>query len=196
MTTVGYGEVIEVTGNVSAQVFTMFLITFGMGIILYGISTLTALIIEGEISGILRKKQMEKRIAKLRGHYIVCGGGETGCPVLVELLKNREQVVLIEQNEETLARCKEAGVVLYIQGDATDDDNLVAAGIQHAKGVIVSLPSDKDNLFVTMTARMLNRKTRIISRMTHPKLEPKLRQAAPTRWCHPISSVPCVWLRK
>ena len=77
LTTVGFGEVIEVTGNVPAQIFTMLLITFGMGIILYGISTVTALIIEGELSGILRKKKMFKRISKMKNHYIVCGGGET-----------------------------------------------------------------------------------------------------------------------
>ena len=65
LTTVGYGEVTAVTGNVAAEIFTMILITFGMGIILYGISTLTAIIIEGELSGMLRKKKMEKEISKL-----------------------------------------------------------------------------------------------------------------------------------
>jgi len=66
LTTVGFGEVIEVTGNVPAEIFTMLLIIFGMGIILYGISTVTALIIEGELSGILRKKKMFKRISKMK----------------------------------------------------------------------------------------------------------------------------------
>ena len=86
LTTVGFGEVIEVTGNVPAEIFTMLLIIFGMGIILYGISTVTALIIEGELSGILRKKKMFKRISKMKNHYIVCGGGETGRPVIEELI--------------------------------------------------------------------------------------------------------------
>jgi voltage-gated potassium channel len=66
ITSVGYGEIIEVTGNIPAQIFTMFLITFGMGIILYGISTMTALLIEGELSGILRKNKMNKLISKLK----------------------------------------------------------------------------------------------------------------------------------
>ena len=99
LTTVGYGEVTAVTGNVAAEVFTMILITFGMGIILYGISTLTATIIEGELSGMLRKKKMEKKISKLSNHYIVCGGGETGRPVIAELVKNGETVVLIEKDD-------------------------------------------------------------------------------------------------
>ena len=177
LTTVGFGEVIEVTGNVPAQIFTMLLITFGMGIILYGISTVTALIIEGELSGILRKKKMLKRISKMKNHYIVCGGGETGRPILEELAKNKEPFVLIEQNEENIERCKSVADLLYVEGDATDDENLVAAGIENAAGIIITLPSDKDTLYVTMTARMLNKKIRIISRMVDQKLLPKLKMA-------------------
>jgi len=177
LTTVGFGEVIEVTGNVPAQIFTMLLIIFGMGIILYGISTVTALIIEGELSGILRKKKMLKRISKMKNHYIVCGGGETGRPVIEELAKNKEPFVLIEQNEENIERCKSVTELLYVEGDATDDENLVAAGIENAAGIIITLPSDKDTLYVTMTARMLNKKIRIISRMVDQKLFPKLKMA-------------------
>jgi voltage-gated potassium channel len=161
-----------------AEIFTMVLITFGMGVILYGISTLTATIIEGELSGMLRKKKMEKAIQKLNDHYIVCGGGETGRPVIAELIKNQEPVVLIEQSEESIEKCKSLWQdLLYVKGDAADDSNLVAAGIGQAKGVIVSLPSDKDNLFTTMSARMLNSRIRIISRVTDLGLEAKMRRA-------------------
>jgi len=177
LTTVGYGEITAVTGNVPAEIFTMLLITFGMGIILYGISTLTAIIIEGELSGILRKKKMEKEISKLSNHYIVCGGGETGRPVIAELVMNGEPVVLIEQSEEIIERCKEIGDLLYIQGVAADDASLAAAGIDRAAGIIVTLSSDKDNLFTTMSARMLNSRVRIISRVISKSLEPKMRRA-------------------
>jgi voltage-gated potassium channel len=177
LTTVGYGEVLEVTGNDTAQIFTMILITFGMGIILYGISSLTALLLEGELSGIFRKKKMAKQIDKLNDHYIVCGGGETGSGVIVELCKNNEVAVLIEEDTERIERCKEICDLLYIKGDATDDENLIAAGIDRAAGIVISLPSDKDTLYVTMTARMLNQKIRIISRMTNQHLEPKLFKA-------------------
>ena len=177
LTTVGYGEVIQVTGNTTAEIFTMILITFGMGIILYGISSLTALLLEGELSGILRKKKMAKQIDKLTDHYIVCGGGETGSGVIAELCKNNEIAVLIEENTERIQRCQAICHLLFIQGDATDDENLIAAGIDRAKGIIITLPSDKDSLYVTMTARMLNHKMRIISRMTNTHLEPKLIKA-------------------
>jgi voltage-gated potassium channel len=177
LTTVGFGEVLEIRGNISAQVFTMVLIVFGMGVILYGISTLTAIIIEGELTGILRKKKMAKQIGKLKNHLIICGGGETGKPVLTELLASKENVVLIESNEERIEKCKAIGNILYIHGDATEDQELIAAGIKRAKGILVCLPSDKDNLYVTMTARMINPNVRIISRMTDKKLEPKLKKA-------------------
>ena len=185
LTGVGYGEVVQVTGNIPAQVFTMILITFGMGIIFYGISTLTALMIEGELSGILRKNKMINRIKRLRNHYIVCGGGETGRPLVAELLKNMRTVVLIELSEEKIETCKPIGDVLYIVGDATEDCNLVSAGIENAAGIIICLPSDKDNLYVTMTARMLNRDIRIISRMTDRTHEEKFRRAGADRIVSP-----------
>lgn len=177
LTTVGYGEVIEVTGNDTAQIFTMVLITFGMGVILYGISSLTALFLEGELSGFLRKKRMAKQIDKLNDHYIVCGGGETGSGVISELCKNNETTVLIETDAERIERCKAICDLLFIHADATEDENLIEAGIQRAAGIVIALSSDKDNLYVTMTARMLNPELRIISRMSNPQLQPKLIKA-------------------
>ena len=177
LTGVGYGEIVPVTGNASAQIFTMVLIVFGMGVILYGISTTTAFLVEGNLSGILRKNRMEKQIEKLKTHYIVCGGGETGKPLLIELAKNREQFVLIEDDPEIIKQCSAEVDLFYIEGDATDDKNLIAAGIERASGIIISLPSDKDNLYVTMTARMLNKNIRIVSRMTDQKHEAKLKKA-------------------
>jgi voltage-gated potassium channel len=177
LTGIGYGEIVPVTGNASAQIFTMVLIIFGMGVIIYGITTTTAFLVEGNLSGILRKNRMEKQIQKLKNHYIICGGGETGKPLLAELTKNREQFVLIEDDPEKIKQCTTAMDMFYIEGDATDDRNLIAAGIERASGIIISLPSDKDNLYVTMTARMLNKNIRIVSRMTDPEHEAKLRKA-------------------
>ena len=178
LTSVGYGEIVPVTGNAQAQIFTMALIVLGMGIILYGISTTTAFLVEGGLSGILRKNKMENQIQKLRKHYIICGGGETGKPLIAELTKTREQVVLIEEDVSKIESCKENSPdLLFIIGDATDDNNLIRAGIEHAAGVIISLPSDKDTLYITMTARMLNKNIRIVSRMTNQKHEAKLKKA-------------------
>jgi voltage-gated potassium channel len=178
ITSVGFGEVLEITGNLSAEIFTMVLITFGMGIILYGISTVTALLIEGELSGILRRNKMNKLISKLSDHYIICGGGETGGPLIAELQLNKEKVVLVEKDDDKIERCQTAGGdLLFVKGDATEDQNLITAGIDRAAGIVICLPSDKENLYIAMTARMLNKKIRIVSRMTNPKLEKKLIKA-------------------
>jgi voltage-gated potassium channel len=178
ITSVGYGEIIEITGNVPAEIFTMVLITFGMGIILYGLGAMTAILIEGELSGMLRKKKMEKAIGKLNKHIIVCGGGQTGLPVIMELVKNRESVVMIESDQGSIDRCLTfVEDLLYIQGDATEDENLLTAGIENAHGIAICLPSDKDNLYITMASRMLNGKVRIISTLTNVKLYPKLTKA-------------------
>lgn len=185
LTGVGYGEVIQVTGNIPAQIFTMVLITFGMGIIFYGISTLTAMMIEGQLSGILRKNKMINRIKRLRNHYIVCGGGETGRPLMNELLSNLRTVVLVEISEDKIETCRSIGDVLYIIGDATDDCNLISAGLERAAGIIICLPSDKDNLYITMTARMLNRDIRIIARMTDQTHVEKFRRAGADRIVSP-----------
>ncbi len=178
ITSVGYGEIIEITGNVPAEIFTMVLITFGMGIILYGLGAVTAILIEGELSGILRKKKMEKAIGRLQNHIIVCGGGQTGLPVIMELVKNNESVVMVEADQASIDRCLAIMEDLpYIQGDATEDENLLAAGIESARGIAICLPSDKDNLYITMASRMLNSKVRIISSLVNVKLIPKLTKA-------------------
>lgn len=121
---------------------------------------------------------MEKAIGKLSNHIIVCGGGQTGLPVIMELVKNNESVVMIESEQDSIDRCLTfVEGLLYIQGDATEDENLLAAGIENAQGIAICLPSDKDNLYITMASRMLNSKIRIISSLTNVKLKPKLNKA-------------------
>jgi voltage-gated potassium channel len=130
---------------------------------------------------------MDNRIQQLEQHYIVCGGGETGRHIIDELLGSRKPVVLIEQDEDLVARCSRHDGLFGIAGDATDDANLIAGGVERAAGLIISLPSDKDTLYVTMAARMLNKSLRIISSMTDPKIEPKLIKAGADRVISPNS---------
>ncbi|MBW1983808.1 MAG: TrkA family potassium uptake protein [Deltaproteobacteria bacterium] len=129
---------------------------------------------------------MSKMIHKFENHYIVCGGGETGRPVLIELFENGEKAVLIEMDESAIESCKAViKNLMYIQGDVTDDENLIAAGIEKAAGVIICLPLDKDNLYVTMTSRMLNPKVRIVSRIINQELRPKIIKAGADRVVSP-----------
>ncbi|QDG53744.1 potassium channel protein [Persicimonas caeni] len=182
LTTVGYGEVIPVEGNSSLEAFTIGLIIAGMGIMLYFVSSLTAFIIEGELRDLIRMRRMDREIDKLENHLIICGIGKTGVHVLREVLQSNQPCVVIERSrgriDEELEELGEE--FLYIVGDATHDNVLQHAGIERATGLIASLGNDRDNLFVTITARSLNEKVRIVSRGEHPEAEQKFKMAGAT----------------
>ncbi|HPR64674.1 MAG TPA: potassium channel protein [Thermoanaerobaculia bacterium] len=177
LSTVGYREVFDVNTHPVLRVYTIILLTFGVGILLYSLSAFTAFVVEGHFTGMLRRRRMMKTIKELSGHCIVCGGGDTGFYIVDELLKCGWEVVLIDRSPENLEACGKLGNILTILGDATDDQNLVDANITRARGIIIALPNDKDNLYVVMTARMLNSKIRIVAIGQHPHIEAKMRRA-------------------
>jgi voltage-gated potassium channel len=162
LATVGYGETHPLT--TSGRVFTIFLILGGMGIILYGISEITQFIVQGGIGGILRRRKMERTIKKISHHYIVCGAGKNGHYVLEELLRTKRKVVVVEKDQKKVQLLLDRGIPT-VEGDAASDDILRAAGIDHALGLVTTLPEDKDNLFVVITARGLNSKLRIVAKV-------------------------------
>lgn len=162
LATVGYGETHPL--SISGRVFTMFLIMGGMGIILYGVTEITAFLVEGEMTGVLRRRTMNRAIGKISGHYILCGWGNTGHYVLEELIRTRRRCVIVEKDPERVKKLAEMKM-LVIQGDATEDSVLKSAGIERATGLVAALTSDRDNLFIVITARGLNPKLRIISKI-------------------------------
>lgn len=119
---------------------------------------------------------MLKKIAALDGHYIVCGAGQTGAHVIAELVQMGYDTVVIESDEERLKHYQ-GGSVFTVQGDATDDEVLAEAGLDRAKGIVVVLANDKDNLFITITARQLNPRLRIVAKGLGPKIREKLQRA-------------------
>ncbi|OGL41584.1 MAG: hypothetical protein A3C43_04610 [Candidatus Schekmanbacteria bacterium RIFCSPHIGHO2_02_FULL_38_11] len=175
--TVGYGEIFDLSHNPAGRIYTIFLIFSGMGVLLYGMSTITAFIVEGDLTKVLWRKKMEKEIEKKRGHFIVCGAGSTGFFIIEELLVTGRDFVVIDKEDENFERIKKEGKFHYIIGDATDDDILLKAGIKHAKGIATALPDDKDNLFVTVTARELNKNIRIIAKVIDPQSRSKMIKA-------------------
>ncbi len=181
LTTVGYGEVLPGFDHVPyAREYTVLLIVFGMGTFIYFASTLTALIIEGDLRAALRKTRMRKTIHKLEGHTVVCGAGSTGRHVIEELLATGHDVVAIDASSEVLEALAEhypAGHLLYVVGDATDDDILAAAHVAAARGVVAALAGDKDNLYLVVTCRQLNPKARIIARGSDLNILEKLKRA-------------------
>jgi voltage-gated potassium channel len=173
---VGYMEVNPL--STSGRIFTMILIVFGLGTVAYGLGTITAFWIEGDLSHIWEKRLMERRIAALRGHVIVCGGGETGRAIARELIATRTPFVVIEVDTAQEPALRKLGPeLLYILGDATDPAVMREAHVETARGLIACMPSDKDNLFTMLTARELNSHVRIVTRVGAEESRPKLLRA-------------------
>lgn len=190
LSTVGFGETLDGMHQVQgARVVTIVLIVLGSGTLLYFISNFTALIVEGDLQGIIRSRGMRRAIEKLENHIIVCGVGSTGVHIVEELLAVNQPFVVIDQDEERI-RALEADLrieLLHVVGDATDDHTLEAAGIDTARGVIAALHDDKDNLFVTISAKALNRSLRIVAKAVEAQTEKKLVRAGADSVVSPTS---------
>jgi len=180
LATVGYGEILDMSGNPIGRLYTIVLIMTGMGVLLYGVSTITAFIVEGDLTKALWRRKMEKEIRKKRGHFIVCGAGSTGFYIIEELLATGRDFVVIDKERENMERARKDGEFPYVLGDATDDDILLKAGIKEAGGIVTALPDDKDNLFVTVSARELNKNIRIIAKVIDPQSRSKMILAGAT----------------
>ncbi|OQA92498.1 MAG: Voltage-gated potassium channel Kch [Elusimicrobia bacterium ADurb.Bin231] len=159
LTTVGYGETFPLSQ--SGRIFTIFLILFGMSLLLYTVSSITSFFIGGELSQIFRRKKMHKQISQLKDHYIICGFGRIGIYISTELKKIKRDFVIIEKNKSLLEK---VDGYLYIEGDASADDILKSANVENASGLFAALPTDEENLFLIITARELNSKMKIVSK--------------------------------
>lgn len=181
LSTVGFAETLPDMRHVEgARSFTVLLIVLGSGTLLYFVSTFTAFIVEGDLMGALKRNRMNKRIKVLENHVVVCGMGSTGAPIVEELVATRTQFVAVDIDGERLARLDEEHPELelhYVVGDATDDHTLLEAGVERARGVIAALHDDKDNLFVTISARALNPRARIVAKAVESTTDNKLRRA-------------------
>lgn len=164
LSTVGYSEVIDISANPGARIFATVFIVICLGTIAFAVSSITSFIVEGELKNVLGRKRMEKEIAKLRDHYIVCGSDDTAQTIIQELILTQKKFVVIEALKEKMDRLSSLGSILLIHGDPTEDNVLLSAGIEKAKGILLSLPTDEANLFVTLTARSLNPKIRIVTK--------------------------------
>lgn len=173
ITTVGYGEIHSLSTNPFARIFTIILLLIGMGMLLYGVGNITAFIVEGNLKQIIGRRRTMKEISKLKNHIIICGAGEIGIHVIREFQKIMIDFVIIESDNTVIESIREKMDVLILQGDATDDDVLVQAGIHRASGIISTLHSDKDNLFITVSARQLNPHIRIVVHAVDPTAQRK-----------------------
>lgn len=174
--TVGYGELVPIVTTFD-RIYTMLVIVIGIGTIGYALSQLTAFIVEGDLRNILGRRKMDKKIVALRDHFVICGTGDVGHYVIEELIATNRPFVAIDTDEEHLKKLFAERAVLYVVGDATDEDVLVRAGIKVAAGVICALQHDRDNLVLAMTCRQLNPKLRIVAKAHDVKLLQRLKNA-------------------
>jgi len=160
ITTVGFAELTNMREVPGARALTVTLILSGVGTIAYVQGNVTALLVEGVIGQVLRRNRMRKAIAALRNHIVVAGSGSTGKHVSFQL-----------HGDDSL---------LYVIGDATEDHVLIEAGVTRARGVVAALTHDKDNLYVTLSARSLNPTARIVAKVTEDEAGPKMLKAGAT----------------
>lgn len=171
LTTVGYGEVHDVSKM--GRIFTIFLVFFGFGFIIYVAGAVVQFMVEGRIRAILGRKILDRKINRLKNHYIVCGYGRIGRVLCKRLIIEPIDLVVVESNED-LVPVMEEDNVLYVFGDAADETNLLKAGIKRAKGLVAVLATDADNVFLVLTARQISPDLNIIARAGREKSKAKL----------------------
>ena len=178
LTTVGFGEIIDMTNDPAGRVFTVVLLMVGMGIVAYSIPLMAAFVIEGQLSHTFLRRRMLKRVGQMTNHYVVCGDTPAAVYVATELVRTGREVVLagIAVDSASLDHEDLSGLP-HVAGDPSDDAVLMSAKIQSAEGLVACMASDKDTVLVVLTARRLARGLRIVAAAERMDVEPKLRAA-------------------
>jgi voltage-gated potassium channel len=178
ITTIGYSEIIDMTGNPAGRIFTMFIALSGIGMATYILSNITAFMVEGEMTEAFRRRKMEKMIQKMKEHYIVCGVEGVGFHVLTELSQTKRPQVIVDIDREKIDKSLETfRNEVFIVGDATSSDVLTSAGIQEAKGLFAVTGDDNQNLVICLTAKQLNPKVRVVASCKDLKNMEKMKKA-------------------
>lgn len=186
LTTVGYSDILGVEKNPAAIIYTLFIMISGMGVVLYSTSLVTAYIVEGNLKNAFSLERVRRRIRRMENHYIICGAGETGIHVIKEMMDSLVPCVVIEHTQEKREELLELFPGLpIIVGDATADHILEEAGISKAKGLVATLSNDKDNLYLTVSAKMLRPGLSIVARAVELTMIKKLKRAGASRVVSP-----------
>ena len=160
ISTVGFGEV-GTTSNLS-EIFSIFMIFLGVGIVGYAFTTVVAMFVEGKVSDLWKGSKMDKKIAALNNHYIICGSGELAEVIIKKFINEKLDFVVISDRREDLEDFSHHDI-LVVEGQSTEESVLEHAGIERAKGLIATLDSEVDNIVTVLTARNLNKNIYIIS---------------------------------
>ncbi len=171
---VGYNEVHPLTDG--GKIFTSLLIVLSVATYVYVITIVTSFIVEGEFRMYFKHLRVNKEINQLRNHVVVCGYGRNGRQACQQLTAGKMHYVVIENDAHIIEQFR-TDKTLFVQGNATEDEVLLSAGIKHAKALISTLPDDAENVFVVLTAHEMNPAMKIISRASNDGAEKKLKRA-------------------
>lgn len=180
--TVGFQEIHPL--STAGRAFTVVLIISGVGTLFYLLGNLARLLLEGELRAILGRYRTEGKMKTVTNHYIVCGYGRMGKRICKEFRAKPLPFVVIDKNPDVIASLQREGL-MAVEGDATQDDVLIRAGIERAKGVVSVVNTDTENLFIVLTARGLNKDLYIVARAGDEGSEHKLMRAGANRVSSP-----------
>ncbi len=184
LTTVGYGDILGIYDNkfILAEVYTIVLLFVGMGIVLYVVSEATSFFVEGHLHRIVERRRTLKSANALENHIILCGLGDTGSSTLAELITVSQGFIAIDDSEESCERVAQRHPgALILRGNAWEEEILRQAGIERARGLIACLSDDRDNVLLTITARVMNPNLKIVARAKSLAAEAKLKAAGAER---------------
>lgn len=176
--TIGYGEVIDLSHSPGGRMFTVFVSLAGAGVLTYLVMTLTAFIVEGQINAAFRRRRMEKVIERFREHFIVCGAEGAALTIFNELRTTNRPFVVVDPDRGQLEKMSAIYAnVAFIEGDATDNETLQAAGVAQARGLFAVTADDNQNLVVCLTAKQLNPRIRVVVSCQELRNADKMRKA-------------------
>lgn len=165
ISTIGYREVIDLSGNPAGRIFTIFIALSGIGVLFYIITNFTAFVVEGELKDTFWRKKMEKMAKNFNDHYIVCGIGNVGVHIVNELFDTKRPYVLVDIDKNSIDKLSESlRGQAFIETDATHESGLLKAGIKKAKGLFAVTGDDVHNLVICLTAKQLNPDVKIVAR--------------------------------
>lgn len=178
VTTVGYGDVSPVTR--SGRIFAILFMLSGVGVVLYALTSTVQSIVQSELIETFGRRRLSRKMSKLRNHFIICGSGRVGSHLVRNLLGSGDDFIVIESNPQRVTELSELGVIV-LSRDATQEESLREAGVEHARGLAACLPDDADNVYVVLIARDLNLKLHIVARAAEEQAEAKLIRAGANR---------------
>ena len=178
LTTVGFREVEPLSE--SGKLFITIYLCAGLGVFMFALIELGQLLVSGVVREWMEKRSMEKVRKAMADHHIVCGFGRMGGTVCSELLEREVSVLVVDNDEQALEQCRERSLP-FVHGDATEDRTLLNAGIETARGLVAALPSEADNLYAVLSARLLRKDILIVAKALSDEGAAKLKRAGADR---------------